>query len=99
MASVMLDAWQGSGDRRSVAVVPTPNGGFNGEGGALSRAGVPTIGYIPIPSYLVAGPQDGCIDRLSRTLLYQQLQVLAKILAKMDGMTAAELKGRGRSSA
>ena len=41
------------------------NGGWLGEGGGLSRAGIPTIGYIPQPSYLCAGPDNCEIDKLS----------------------------------
>ena len=98
-AKVMLDAVQGTADRRVAVVGPTPKGAFNGEGGALSRAGVPTIGYIPIPSYLLAGPQDGCIEKLDKTFLHQQLEALTKVVLKMDGMSSAELRGQGRSTA
>jgi hypothetical protein len=43
-ARIMLDSLRGSGDNRAGVVIPTPRDGFNGEGGALSRAGVPTLG-------------------------------------------------------
>jgi hypothetical protein len=95
-ARIMLESLRGTGDNRAGVVIPTPSGGFNGEGGALSRAGVPTIGYIPIPSYLLAGPDDGCIEKLSKPFLHEQLRVLAKVLHRMDAMSATELKGRGR---
>jgi hypothetical protein len=98
-AKVILSSVERTGDNRTAVVIPTPTGTFNGEGGALSRAGVPTIGYIPIPSYLLAGPNSGCIEKLSKTLLYQQLEVLAKAVHRMDRMTANELKGRGRLTA
>src|SRR5262249_23992415 len=51
---LMVDAARGSLDR--VAVVNPVDGGWLGEGSALSRAGIPTIGYIPQPNYLLAGP-------------------------------------------
>jgi len=71
-----------------------PSGGhFFGEGSALYRAGIPTIGYIPVPSYLLAGPQDCCIDKLSPERLHAEIEVFAKVIHKMDGMSAAELKG------
>ena len=85
----MLESVKGTGDKR-VAVV---KGRYFGEGGALSRAGVPNIGYIPMPSYLVADPANGCIEKLSKDLFHSQIEVFAKVLHKMDGMTAAELKG------
>src|SRR5581483_1830809 len=89
-AKIILNSVEGTGDNRTAVVIPTPTGTYNGEGGALSRAGVPTIGYIPIPSYLLAGPNNGCIDKLSKTLLYQQLQVLAKAVHQIDRMSATE---------
>lgn len=97
-ARVMLDAWAGSADRRSAIVTPTPKGGFNGEGGALSRAGIPTIGYIPIPSYLLAGPENGCIERLDRQHLHAEIEVLTKAVQQIDSMSRAELVGGGRMS-
>ena len=63
-----------------------------GEGSALSRAGIPTIGYMPTPSYLLAGPQDGCIDKLSAPLMHSQIEVFAKVLHKIHETSAAELK-------
>src|SRR5262249_33147835 len=61
--AIMADGLKGSLDR-GAAVNPV-NGGWLGEGGGLSRAGIPTIGYIPQPNYLLAGAADGCIDKLS----------------------------------
>jgi hypothetical protein len=91
-AAILLDSLKGSGDRRTAVVNPT-KGGFLGEGSSLSRAGVPTIGYIPMPSYLLAGPKDGCIEKLSAPLMHSQIEVFAKVIHKMDAMSAAELKG------
>jgi len=55
--------------------------------------GIPVIGYIPQPNYLLAGPADGCIEKLSPELLHSQIQVFAKLLHAIDTMTAAQLKG------
>ncbi len=97
-AKVMLDAVKDTADRRVAVVKPVPQKGlFFGEGGALSRAGIPTIGYIPIPSYLIAGPPNGCIDKLSKTLLHAQIEAFAKAIHRMDVMSAAELKGEASS--
>ena len=95
-AKIMLDSLKATGDTRAGVVIPTPKGGFNGEGGPLSRAGVPTIGYIPIPTYLLATPANGCIDKLSKPFLHEQLHVLAKAIHKMDAMSRSELRGHGR---
>ena len=91
-AKVMLDSLPGTADRRVAVVKPTPKGRWMGEGGALSKAGVPTIGYIPAPTYLCMASKDGCISKLSRTLLHGQIEALAKVVHKMDAMTATSLR-------
>jgi TAT (twin-arginine translocation) pathway-exported protein len=78
MGAALVRALDGSRDR--AAVVNPVNGGWLGEGSSLSRAGIPTIGYIPQPNYLLAGPPDGCIDKLSPELMHSQIQVFAKLL-------------------
>src|SRR5262245_64598555 len=83
MAQELLAALPGSRDRASV--VNPVNGGWLGEGSSLSRAGIPTIGYIPQPNYLLAGPPDGCIDKLSPELMHSQIQVFAKLLHALQG--------------
>lgn len=90
-ADAMIGGAEGTADRRVVTVKPK-TGPFFGEGGALSRAGIPTIGYIPMPDYLLAGPPDCYIGKLSPTLLQGQIQALAKVVHRMDGMAADKLK-------
>jgi hypothetical protein len=90
MANLLVDAVQGSLDR--AGVVNPVKGGFLGEGSSLSRAGIPTIGYIPQPNYLLAGPADGCIEKLSPELMHSQVEVFAKLVHRINGLTAAELK-------
>jgi hypothetical protein len=91
MGGALVDALQGSRDR--AGVVNPANGGWLGEGSSLSRAGIPTIGYIPQPNYLLAGPADGCIEKLSPELLHSQIQVFARLLHTIGTLTAAQLKG------
>jgi len=91
MGKALVDALQGSHDR--AGVVNPANGGWLGEGGSLSRAGIPTIGYIPQPNYLLAGPADGCIEKLSADLMHSQIQVFTKLLHGIEAMTAAQLRG------
>ena len=78
-ANVLLECLQGSANRRNAVVNPV-KGGFLGEGSALARAGVPTIGYMPMPNYLLAGPQDGCIEKVNPDLLHSQIEVFAKVI-------------------
>jgi hypothetical protein len=90
MADLLVESLQESQDR--AGVVNPVNGGFLGEGSALSRAGVPTIGYIPQPNYLLAGPQDGCIEKLNPDLMYSQILVFARLIHRIDAMAAGQLK-------
>jgi hypothetical protein len=90
MADLLVESLQGSQDR--AGVVNPVNGGFLGEGNSLSRAGIPTIGYIPQPNYLLAGPADGCIDKLNPDLMYSQIQVFAKLIHQIEAMSAGQLK-------
>jgi hypothetical protein len=92
MGQALVTALEGSRDR--AAAVNPVNGGWLGEGSSLSRAGIPTIGYIPQPNYLLAGPADGCIDKLSAELMYSQIQVFVKLIHAIDRMDRAALKGQ-----
>ncbi len=87
MGNAMVDALAGTQDR--AGVVNPANGGWLGEGGSLSRAGIPTIGYIPQPNYLLAGPADGCIGKLSPELMHSQIQVFAKLILALDAKSRA----------
>ena len=90
---ILVEALEGSGDWKTAVVNPV-HGGWLGEGGSLARAGVPTIGYIPQPNYLLAGPANGCIEKLSAERLHSEIEVFAKVIHKMDTVPAAELKRR-----
>ena len=68
------------------------NGGWLGDGGGLSRAGIPTIGYIPQPNYLCAGPENCEIEKLSGELMHSQIGVFAKVLHGVNRLSAAQLK-------
>jgi hypothetical protein len=90
MADKLIEALQGSQDR--AGVVNPVNGGFLGEGSGLSRAGIPTIGYIPQPNYLLAGPADGCIEKLNADLMYSQIQMFARLIHAIDAAPTNQLK-------
>ena len=93
VGNILVEALQGSADKKTAVVNPV-HGGWLGEGGGLARAGVPTIGYIPQPNYLLAGPADGCIEKLSPERLHAEIEVFAKVIHKMDSMSAAELRAK-----
>ena len=91
-ADVTLASVKGTSDRRVAVAVVQANEYFTGEGRFPARVGIPTIGYIPLPDYLLAAPPDGCIRKLSPSLMYGQIQALAKVIHAMDGLPAAALK-------
>jgi hypothetical protein len=91
MANILLEALQGSRDKKTGVVNPV-HGGWIGEGAGPNTAGIPTIGYIPQPNYLLAGPQNCCIDKLDKVLLHSQVAVFANAIHKIDSTSAAELK-------
>ena len=90
---VILAALQGSTALRTAVVQPASTGD-TGDAFGLIEAGIPTIGYIAMPNYLCAAPPNGCIEKLSSELMYSQIQVFAKIIHKMDGMSIAQLRGQ-----
>jgi len=92
-ADIMLAALQGSSAKRTAVVrLASPDARFFGEGNALSAAGIPTVAHIPIPDYLCAGPQNGCIEKLSAELMHDQIKVFANVIQQMDSMTTTQLK-------
>jgi PA domain len=87
----LVEALKGSASRKTAIVNPV-HGGWLGEGASLTRAGIPTIGYIPQPNYLLAGPADGCIEKLSAELMHSQIQDFAKVIHILDGTPANQIK-------
>ncbi len=59
-------------------------GVFLGEGGGFHAAGVPTIGYLPVPQYLCAIAADGEISKLDPRHFYDQVAVTVKCLLAMQ---------------
>jgi hypothetical protein len=71
-----------------------PTHWFPGEGSPFWRAGVPTIGYIPLPEYLMSQPpKGGEIEKLDKARLHQEIVVFARTLERIDGMSKAEIRG------
>ena len=94
MADLAMEALKGKSEVHNTGVVnPLHDNGWFGVGTPFGLAGIPTIQYIPQPNYLLAGPPNGCIDKLDSDLLYSQVQFFAKILHKINYMSAADLKG------
>lgn len=91
LADLMLECAEGALDDRVIVVEPV-QGRFNGEGGQTFRAGVPTLGFLPIPAYLLTAPQAGEIEKVDANLLYSQTRMFARLLEKLDAIPTAALK-------
>jgi hypothetical protein len=65
---------------------------YFGIGGAFFEAGIPAIGYLTGPNYLVQIAANGCIDKLNDALFARQVAWFADLLTRYDKMSAQELK-------
>jgi hypothetical protein len=63
-----------------------------GIGGAFFQAGIPAIGYLTGPNYLVQILPGGCMEKLNSRLFARQVAWFADLLARYDAMSAQELK-------
>jgi hypothetical protein len=63
-----------------------------GVGGAFQSAGVPQIGAIAGPEYLVTISPNGDLDKLDERLAARQIAWLADLARKIDGVPAADLR-------
>jgi hypothetical protein len=63
-----------------------------GIGGAFFQAGIPAIGYLTGPNYLVQILPGGCMDKLNSGLFARQVAWFADLLTRYDAMSAQELK-------
>jgi hypothetical protein len=65
---------------------------YFGIGGAFFEAGIPAIGYLTGPNYLVQVAANGCMDKLNDALFARQVAWFADLLTRYDNMSAQELK-------
>lgn len=63
-----------------------------GVGGAFQTAGVPQIGAIAGPEYLLTITPSGDMEKLDERLAAKQIAWLADIAKRLDGIGAAELR-------
>jgi hypothetical protein len=63
-----------------------------GVGGAFQSAGVPQIGAIAGPEYLVTISANGDLDKLDERLAARQITWLADLATRLDTVPAAELR-------
>jgi hypothetical protein len=98
VAKITLDSVAGTTERHCAVVKVKPKGRYLGLGGSLARTGVPTLGWYMSPTYLNMQAPDGCLSKLSKSLMYGQLQAIAKVVHRMDVTSAADLKGSAAQS-
>jgi hypothetical protein len=65
---------------------------YFGIGGAFFEAGIPAIGYLTGPNYLVQIVANGCMDKLNDALFARQVAWFADLLTRYDKMSAQELR-------
>jgi hypothetical protein len=63
-----------------------------GVGGAFQSSGVPQIGAIAGPEYLITIADNGDMDKLDEKLAARQIAWLADLATQLDGVSAAELR-------
>jgi hypothetical protein len=85
------DALVATGDAMARTALLRPPVQF-GVGGAFQQAGVPQIGAIAGPEYLLTVKPNGDMDKLDEHLAAAQTAWLADILKRIDPVSAEELK-------
>ena len=63
-----------------------------GVGGAFQTSGVPQIGAIAGPEYLVTISRNGDLDKLDEALAARQIAWLADLATQLDSVPAAQLR-------
>ncbi|HET9732503.1 MAG TPA: hypothetical protein VFP54_07500 [Acidimicrobiales bacterium] len=65
---------------------------FLGEGAALHEAGVPTLGFIPLPNYLLSFSDNQHLDKVDPRLMSRQIAWAARLIRMVDPVPTAALK-------
>ena len=89
LLSITTSVLPGTDDRGAIL----SGGIFFGEGGAFHAAGLPVIGYIPLPIYLCAIYANGGIDRFDPRHFHAQVADMVQCLLAMQPMSMADLLG------
>ncbi|WP_320672134.1 hypothetical protein [Patulibacter defluvii] len=63
-----------------------------GIGGAFQTAGVPQVGFLAGPNYLVSITENGHMDKLDAELAARQVRWTADMIRRIDRMSLAELR-------
>lgn len=83
LASLAMDTARIAGDARGTIARPKRISHFFGEGRPLARAGIPSLGFIPLPSYLLSSAGDGHIGKLEPALMHLQIAFVTALLDRL----------------
>jgi hypothetical protein len=88
---IFQDAMLGTMNERMFAI-DSAGSAYFGDGAPFFAARVPTISYIPLPSYLCSTPPDGHIGKLSSARMIEEVRAFARAIRLIDGMPADALR-------
>jgi hypothetical protein len=88
LADLALKSCADTIDDRIIAVNPYQRR-YTGESGGVIEAGIPCIGIMPVPSYLLKQSETGSIEKIDPRLFRTQLENVTKMLRAMDQMPRA----------
>ncbi|MEK3905301.1 M28 family metallopeptidase [Paenibacillus sp. FSL R7-0179] len=90
MEAIWMKAVEDRKNTRTVMLRGHNNFQF-GESQPLFNAGIPMIGLIPIPDYLLVDSADREMDKFDVNLMHEQVGSLLRALQLMDGIETTEL--------
>lgn len=63
------------------------------ESGPATRDGIPSMGLIPVPDYMVTAAPNGEIDKFDLDIMYTEIQVLSAMVQTLNGLSAQQIAG------
>jgi hypothetical protein len=63
------------------------------ESGPATKYGIPSMGLIPVPDYMVTAAPNGEIDKFDLNIMYTEITVLAAIAATLNQLSAEQIAG------
>ena len=88
MTDLYLGASAGTSNDRTIAAQPA----FQfGEGHNFTAEGIPGVALIPAPTYLVAAPDNGGLERLDKRYMHGQVRTFSKLIRRLDATSTAQL--------
>ncbi len=88
----VIDAVRAEDLRRTGVLRPLKGNSFFGEGTHLHEAGVPTVGYLSGPNYLLQIADGGHLDKLDPKRMHADVRFFARLIHAFDAMPAELLK-------